>query len=313
MPHLIAIEGHESQRRKLEELLEARSRRGYALAGKFEASAALGGWPGVIAASRSGGLFDDKRITVVEGAEQLGAFPPALEAFLEGDDADDVVVAVFSGDSKKVFAKELLKKIVFVRADAAVSPWKRRDWLLSLARERNCRLDAGAAALLAESLESLEELRAELEKLDRYASGEAITVEMVKNLSFDEGGNAFLRFLDGVCQASSKDVLNALKYLRSDSSPLPLLSGLYNRMRPALYMACASPRLESRALAAVGSPSDYALRMARGALDKFGAENVKLFMLNLVRLSYLEKTSFAEGWVGFEVALWRLMGAARKG
>jgi DNA polymerase-3 subunit delta len=307
MPRLIAIEGHESQRRKLEELLSDLEKKGYVLTGKFEAASVQGGWPGVVATSRNGGLFDDKRMTVVESAEQLGSFPPSLGDFLE-DDADDVVIAVFGGDTKKVFAKEILKKISFIRSEASVPPWGRREWLTNLAREKSCRLDGAAAALLAESLESQEELRAELDKLAFYSGGEPITVETVKQLSFDEGGNALLRFLDGVCQARFKDVLNALKYLQSDPSPLPLLTALYNRLRPALYIACSSPRAEKQVLAAVGATREYALRMARSALGHFGRDNIEHFMLSLIRLSYLEKTSLAEGWIGFETALWRLLG-----
>ncbi|MDR1379066.1 MAG: hypothetical protein LBJ36_08435 [Synergistaceae bacterium] len=307
MPRLIAIEGHESQRRKLEELLVDLSKKGYVLTGKFEAILSSGGWPGIIAASRSGGLFDEKRITVVEEAEQLGAFPPSLVDFLENE-ADDVIVAVFGGDTKKVFAKEISQKITFIRADAPIPPWGRREWLLNLALEKRCHLDNAAAALLAESLESLEELRSELEKLVLcVAEGEPITVELVKRLSFDEGGNSLLRFLDGVCQARPKDVMNALKYLQADPSPLPLLTALYNRLRPALYIACVSSTAEKKALSAVGATREYALRMARNALGHFGGENIKRFMLSLMRLSYLEKTSAAEGWIGFEVALWRLL------
>lgn len=307
MPHLIVIEGHESQRRKLETLLSGLSEKGYVLTGKTEASSATGGWPAVFASSRNGGLFDDKRTTVVEGAEQLGAFPPAFDAFLEDACADNIIVAVFNGDAKKIFSKETLSKVAFVRADESVPPWKRREWILNLARERNCKLDNAAATLLAESLESLEELRSELEKLALYAEDTPISVEVVKKLSFDEGGNALLRFLDGVCQANRKDILNSLKYLQAESSPLPLLTALYNRLRPALYIACYSPRMEGGVLRAIDATREYALRMARGALGNFGRENIKSFMLNLIRLSYLEKTSFAEGWVGFEVALWGLM------
>jgi hypothetical protein len=56
----------------------------------------------------------------------------------------------------------------------------------------------------------------------------------------------------------------------------------------------------------VGATREYALRMARSALEHFGGENIKRFMLSLIRLSYMEKKSSAEGWIGFEVALWRL-------
>ena len=303
---LIVIEGHESQRRKLEELLQDLSKKGYALTGKMEAPPP-GSWPELVAASRSGGLFDDKRITVVEGAEQFEPFPVSLAEYLEGEEADNVLVAVFGGDSKKIFAKEILKKITFIKSDASVPPWGRRDWLLGLARDKSYKLEPAAAALLAESIESQEELRGELEKLALYTGGKPITVETVKQLSFDEGGNALLRFLDGVCQNRINDVLNSLNHLKSDPSPLPLLTALYNRLRPALHIACFSPETDGKILAAMGT-REYALRMARSALSRFGKKGVKRFMLDLIRLSYLEKTSFAEGWFGFETALWRFMG-----
>ncbi|MDR1875030.1 MAG: hypothetical protein LBQ90_08495 [Synergistaceae bacterium] len=315
MPHLIVIEEHESQRRRLEELLSALSKKGYALIGKTEAASIAGGWPAIFAASRSGGLFDAKRTAVVESAEQLGPFPESLAAFLEREDADSVIVAIFGGDSKKSFSKEVLGRIAFLRPDAAVPPWKRKDWLLSLAREGGIKLEPAAAALLAESIESQEELRSELDKLALFAAGAPVGTEIVKNLSFDEGGNALLRFLDSVCQARPKDVLNALKHLQADPSPLPLLTALYNRLRPALYIACFSQRtgagsVENRALAAIGATREYALRMARNALSVYGGPAVKRFMLSLIRLSYLEKTSAAEGWIGFETALWSLMDEA---
>ena len=303
---LIVIEGHESQRRKLEELLGDLSKKGYALTGKMEAPPP-GGWPELIAASRSGGLFDDKRVTVVEAADQLEPFSAALAGYLEGEEADSVLVAVFAGDSKKCFEKEILKKITFIKGDASVPPWGRKDWLMGLAREKSYKLDVAAAALLAESVESQEELRGELEKLAIYAGGKPITVETVRQLSFDEGGNALLRFLDGVCQNRISDVLNSLRHLKSDPSPLPLLTALYNRLRPALYIACFSHETEGKILAAMGT-REYALRMAKNALSRFGKEGVKRFMLDLIRLSYIEKTSFAEGWFGFETALWRFMG-----
>lgn len=312
MPRLIAVEGHESQRRKLEELLSALSKKGYVLTGRTEATSASGGWSAIFGAARSGGLFDAKRTTVVESADLLGPFPASLADFLEEDNADDVIVAVFAGDSKKTFPKELASRIAFIRADESVPPWKRREWLMNLAHERGTKLDNAAAALLAESIESQEELRSELDKLTLYAGGTSVTIEAVRQLSFDEGGNALLRFLDGVCQARPQDVLNALQYLQAEPSPLPLLTALYNRLRPALYIACFSGRVESKALAAIGATREYALRMARGALDAYGPEAVKTFMSGLIRLSYLEKTSFAEGWTGFEVALWRFLNEDRK-
>jgi DNA polymerase-3 subunit delta len=309
MPRLIAIEGHESQRRELEELLAELSREGYVLTGRREAVSIGGGWPEVVAVSRSGGLFDDRRVTVVEGAEQLGVFPASLGGLLDPG-ADDAIVAVFGGEAKKFFGSGL--DVAFIRPEAAVPPWKRKDWLLGLARGKGMKMEPAAAALLAESMESQEELRAELDKLALAADGKPIAAELVKRLSFDEGGNALLRFLDGVCEARPRDVLSALEHLRSDPSPLPLLTALYNRLRPALHIACfTSPRAAEKALAAIGATREYALRKARSALEHYGGEGVKLFALSLIRLSFLEKTSAGEGWPGFEAALWKLMSESR--
>ncbi|GHS85035.1 hypothetical protein AGMMS49957_00260 [Synergistales bacterium] len=312
MPRLIAIEGHEAQRRKLEELVSDLTKKGYDLVGKVEAasfkSASDSAWTDVLSASRSGGLFSEKTLSVVEGAEALLAFPPALVDCLEGDGAESVVVAVFSGDTKKIFTKESLEKIRFIKADAEIKPWERRDWLLRLAKERGVKLDRDAASLLCDFLTSTEELRSELEKLSLAAQSGVVTVETVRRLSFDEGGNSMLRFLDGVCEGRTADVIRALRHLEAEPSVLPLLTALYNRLRPALYMAASSPKTEAGFLSAIGATREYALRMARTALRNFGHSGVKLFMLRLIRLSYIEKTGASESWPGFEAALWGLMG-----
>ena len=315
MPHLIVIEGHEGQRRQLEEQIAALEGKGYSLTGKFEAGPAFNDWKGLFESAGARGLFAERQLTVSDSSEALGPFPDELAPFLEGDDADSAVIATFSGDSKKIFSKAMLalKKIAFIRAPADVPPWKRKDWLLGLAREKGFKLAPDAAALLGESIESLEELRSELDKLAVCAGGEVIGLSLVQELSFDQGGRAHLAFLDGVCQARPRDVARSLRYLRRDPV-LPHLASLCNRLRPALYIA-AFPRAQGEALKAIGmgSGKDYALRMARSALSAFGPAAVKNFMLRAARLSFLEKTSLAEGWPGFELILWDLMGSARDG
>ena len=308
MPRLVAIEGHESQRRQLEERLSALSREGYALSGKLEAGTAFRDWKELFAIAGSRGLFDARSVTVAEGAEALGPFPDELSPLLEDDGSEAVVIATFAGDTKKIFSKETLalKKILFLRAEASVPPWKRKDWLLGLARERGCRLNPAAAALLGESLESLEELRSELDKLSFYASGREIGVEDVRALSFDEGAKALLQFLDGLCLARHEEVVRSLRHLQSDPSPLRLLASLGNRLRPALYLACF-PKDGPAALKAAGGPREHAVKMSRRALENFGAEAIKHFMLGAARLSFREKTSSAEGWPGFELLLWELL------
>ena len=316
MPRLIAIEGHEGQRRQLEEQLAALSKKGFALAGKLEAGTAFRDWKELFASAGARGLFDARTVTVAEGAEALGPFPDELASILEdgleddagGGGAESVVVATFAGDTRKVFSKGTLalKRILFLKAEASVPPWKRKDWLLGLARERGCRLNPAAAALLGESLESQEELRSELDKLSFYASGREIGVDDVRALSFDEGAKALLQFLDGLCQARHGEVVRSLWHLRSDPSPLRLLAALGNRLRPALYLACF-PEDEAAALRASGGPRDHAVRMSRLALGNFGAEAIKRFMLGAAGLSWREKTSAAGGWLDFELLLWELL------
>ena len=312
MSRLIVIEGHEGQRRQLAEQLAALSEKGFALAGKLEAGTAFRDWKELFASAGGRGLFDARTVTVAEGAEALGPFPdelaPILEDGLEGDEAESVVVATFAGDTRKIFSRETLalKRILFLKAEASVPPWKRKDWLLGLARERGCRLNPAAAALLGESLESQEELRSELDKLSFYASGREIGVDDVRALSFDEGAKALLQFLDGLCQARHGEVVRSLRHLRFDSSPLRLLAALGNRLRPALYLACF-PEDEAAALRASGGPRDHAVRMSRLALGNFGAEAIKRFMLGAAGLSWREKTSAAGGWPDFELLLWELL------
>ncbi|MCR5346191.1 MAG: hypothetical protein K6E38_00265 [Fretibacterium sp.] len=312
MPRLVVIEGHEGQRRQLEEHLTALEAAGYPLSGKFEAGDLDGGWRSLFERAGTRGLFAERQALVAEGCDSLGPFPDEMSGCLEDEGADAVIIATFAGDTKKVFSRGILalRKISFLRADPSVPPWKRKDWLMNLARERGAKLAPDAAALLGESIESQEELRGELAKLHLYAGGRTITVGDVQALSFDEGGRALLSFLDGVCQARPRDVVRALKYLRQEPV-LPVLTSLCNRLRPALVMA-AFPRSQEAALKAIGmgSGKDYALRMARGALSVFGGEAIRRFMLGVVRLSFLEKTSRSEGWPGFEQVLWELMGSS---
>ena len=307
MPHLIVIEGHEGQRRQLAEQLAALADRGYELTGKFDADGTFADWRALFEHAGGRGLFASREAAAAEGCEALGPFPDELAPALEGPEAEAVVLATFGGDTKKIFSKGVLalKKIAFLRAEASVPPWKRREWLLGLAREKGYKLSGDAAALLGESIESTEELRGELAKLALYADGREIALKDVRVLSFDEGGRALLTFLDGVCAANARDVARSLRCL-SREPLLPVLTALCNRLRPALCIA-SFPRSEARAAAAVGANREYALKMARLALRSFGPAAIKKFMMGAVRLSYMEKTSASEGWPGFEMIVWSLL------
>ncbi|MCL1875427.1 MAG: hypothetical protein FWF87_04110 [Synergistaceae bacterium] len=313
MPHLCVIPAGIAQRRQLAEYISSYSQRGYSYASRVDAKAGASSsdvrevsWSSVLAASRSGGLFAEKQLFVIESAESLGEFPEELEQYLDSAaKADSVVVCVYAAEGKgggaaKVFPQSALSKIEFAAKEEAVPPWKRKDWVIRLSKELGVSISYEAAALLAESIDEQEELRGELVKLADYSRPRQISLELVRQLSFDEGGSSMLKFLDGFSQGKAEDVISSLKYLKQDASPLPMITALSNRLRPALYITLYKD--EQAALAALGV-RDYAARMAKQALKIYGKPAIQKFMLELTRLSYMEKTNYAEGWVGFETAL----------
>ena len=307
MPHIIAIEYSEAQRRQLAEKLRELEKSGRPLSAKYEA-AEFPSWQELFATIIQPGLFASHESVVVEGAESLGAYPEELSGLLEDDKADCVVILVFSTDTKNL--KSIASSITLVKPEAQIPPWKRKDWLLSLAKSGGFKLSPDAAQLLADNIESQEELRGELDKLGLYAGKREIVTADVEALSFDEGGRAQMMFIDGICDNKPHDVARAVKFLKGDSI-LPPLTAITNRLRPALMLSCFPEKFHTDALKASGVDTakkyNYALVKSRSALKNYGAERIKRFMLGAIRLSFLEKTNRAEGWQGFEVIIWELM------
>lgn len=307
MPHLRVIaSGGASARRLVAEELEALSKKGRAFAGTREG----GEWPALIAAGRSAGLFDEKRVSVVESAELLGPFPEELVPYLEGEDASEVILLLFEKDPGKVFSPAAKKMIAQIKGES-VPFWsaQRKRWLLDLARKEGVAVSDDAAALLVELLEDPEEVRAELLKLGAYAHGGPVDAGMVQELSFDEGRNTMLKFLDAFCQARAPEVFAALERFKQEPSMLPLLTGLYNRIRPALYLGIFPSAGGERVRSAL-EIKDYALKMGREALRHYSPKALGDLSFGLLALSWKEKTSFAEGWPGFESLLIACMASA---
>ena len=174
---------------------------------------------------------------------------------------------------------------------------------MTLAKELKFTLAPDAAQLLADSVESQEELRSEINKLAMYSNGREIKVEDVENLSFDEGGRAMMIFIDGLCEGKQDDVARALKYLR-DEPLLPIIASITNRLRIALLLSCFKNADDVIKLLGV---KNYPVKFARTALKNFGADRIKTFIAKSARLSFLEKTNRSEGWEGFELIIWELM------
>lgn len=306
MPHIIAIEYSEAQRRQLTETLDSLNKSGRPLSAKYEAQT-FGTWPELFSTVIQPGLFAQREAIVIEDPDSLGPFPEELAPLIEDDNADTVIVLVFTGDTKSL--KPIADRITVIKPEAQIAPWKRQAWLSDLAKTEGFSLDPDAAQLLADSIESQEELRGEIRKLGLYAEGRTITVEDVEALSFDEGGRAQMMFLDGLCDNKPHDVARAVKFLREDSI-LPVLTAITNRLRPALILSIFPTASQTDALKATDNDpvkKKYAITKARNALKHYGPDRIKRFILGAIRLSFLEKTGRAEGWEGFEYIIWELI------
>ena len=304
MPRLKALTtSGAAGRQLLEDTLAALAVDGYARSGVSEG----GDWSALISAGRTGSLFDEKRVTVVEGAEHLGPFPDALEPFLEEEGAAEVLLLVYESAPTKLFSPETRRKVGFLRAGTtSLAPWERKGWIMTLAKGMNVRLSDDGAAFLAEMLDDPGELRSEVDKLGRYAAGEVVTGDMVKNLSFDEGKSRMLSFLDAFCTGRAEEIFSCLEHLKKDDSILPLITALYNRIRPALYLGLFPDR-GGDWVRLVLQIKEYPLKMSREALRRYPAQALADLAAGLISLSWKEKTSSAEGWFGFEALLARCM------
>jgi len=309
VPQLKALTaGGPSGRQLLEETLEELASEGYTRAGTVEG----GQWSVVISSGRTGGLFDEKRITVVEGAELLGPFPDTLLPFLEQDGASEVILLVYESAPAKVFSPEARKKIAFLKAEkTSLAPWERKGWITDLARKMEISISDDAASILAEMIDDPAELRSELEKLGAYTAGSVVDEKTVRNLSFDEGRSGMLAFLDGFCRGNASAVFSNLERMKKEESVLPLLTALYNRIRPALYLALF-PGKGGEWVKLVLQIKEYPLKMSREALRHYPKEALSDLASGLLALSWKEKTSAAEGWFGFEALLVRCMDSAGK-
>ena len=302
MPHIIAIENSEAQRRQLSEILNALAKKGWPLTAKYEAQR-FGTWSALFENAVTPGLFAQREVIVIEEAEDLKEFPGELANVLEDDKADCIMILVFNSDIKNLRA--ITNQITLIKPEAQIPPWKRKAWLITLAKDEGFKLSPDAAQLLTDSIDSQEELRSEIHKLALYSQGRDINISDIQSLSFDEGGRAQIIFLDGVCDNNPHDVSRSLKYLR-DNPMIITLTAITNRLRPALMLSCFSDKNSDGALKATGA-KDYAVRKAKSALKNFGENAIKTFMAKAARLSLLEKTNHSEGWQGFELILWELM------
>ena len=112
MPHIIAIENSESQRRQLSETLASLAKKGWPLSAKYEAQT-FGTWNALFENAITLGLFASREAIVIENAESLGEFPGELSSLIEDDKADCVMILMFNTDTKNL--KPITKQITLIK------------------------------------------------------------------------------------------------------------------------------------------------------------------------------------------------------
>jgi DNA polymerase III delta subunit len=306
MPSLrLIVASGTGQRRLLEETTAELKKQGYETAARQEG----GEWVPLLSENMSGGLFDEKRLVIVDAAALLGPMPESLGSMVEKE-SSVVIVLVYDSEPTKLIPKSILSKCKVLRpAEFPRWPRERQMWVANLAKEMKVDLSRDAAALIVELLEDPEEIRGQLKSLSLLRRGGTVSAEDVDSLCLDDGSRSLLRLLDGSCSGDAVTVIKALHAIMKNGDLIPLTSALHNRMRLAWY-AAMFPRQAALFAKALGA-RDYAWRLAGQAAKRYGAAKLTRFTIGLVKLNIAEKSGNSAGWNGLETLLLDLMAARR--
>ena len=305
MPHVVLLVSSGSGRRRLLEETLAR------LAGPdSEVLSSREGetWVSLLADNLSGGLFDERRIVVVEGAQELGPLPPACVALLEPPEASTTLVLLYEQDPGKALPPEARERIVRVESRPLPRFGRERlDWIEGIAREEGVRLEPGALALLSEAFEDPGELAMEVRKLALL--GETVGEEQVRALCLGDGSRLLVQFLDHLCRGQAVPALACLEGLRRRDEVIPVLAALHNRFRLAWWGA-RFPR-RSGQVERFLKARPYAWKLAQQAGARYGLAALTRFTGDLIGLNLQEKTGQGTGWAGVELAVLGLLRARK--
>ncbi len=295
MPHFVAVElGSPHQRSVVAHVLDKIKARGYDLACKLDGSVT---WDELLAMTSTQGLFRERLVYLVDDAEGLGQFPSKFEGWLEGKDALNIVLLVY-GNRCNAFPKKMMEKVTLVPARKA--PRRKKDrikQIMDMAAEKGMTMTQEAAILLDEWIEDPEEMATEIEKL-RLAERKTVTLDLVKELSKDEGSRALFRLLDGLCFKDEKAVVLSLKQVQEGTELLVVIAALYNRLRLASFLASFG----EKSLDALGARF-YQGKMAREASKLYDRKTLWKAVASLALLSGAEKMGMGRGWLGLELIL----------
>lgn len=304
MPALVMIAASgTAQRRLIHDVSAELEKREFSAAGKSEG----GEWNYLLSDNMSGGLFDDKSYIIVESAQELGPFPPALALMAESEEtASTVLLLVYDDDAKqaKIFPKELLPKIRVVKPPKfPVWPRERQLWTLNLAKELGANMQPEAAAVIVELMEDPEEIRSQITNLKLLKAGSAITPDDVFQMCIDDGSRNILRLIDGLCSGNFPEVFTCLKAIAKNGEVIPSLVPIHNRMRLAWYAGLNCAAFKN----ALAPSKDYAWKMGLAAHRKYGHKKISAFMADILRINIDERSGTGSGWCGLEMAIIKLM------
>jgi len=269
-----------------------------------------GTWQDLFSMTMTSGLFASRGYVRVESAELLGVFPDKLITMVEAvDTASTLFILVYSNDHKKYFPKELSDRIKVI-IPPKVPKWrdKRYEWLKAEALDNGISINRDAAILLIDILEEPEEVLSELSKLSDAGNG-PITIQMVKELTLDEGKNALLQLMDGICTASPENVIHGFEVLKRKSDVIPVISALYNRIRIAALLH-GFRTYDSGKVRQKLHFRNYQFKMSMELFKHYEVEKILWFTAELIKLDYMEKTNSFIGWTGIESCILEFMAGA---
>jgi len=308
VPHLmVASAAGTSQRRLVSETTKQELGKGYPLSVRREG----GEWKDLLSSESGGGLFEARRLVLVEEAHLLGKFPPGLESLLEGAESATHVLLVYSDDPKSIFPKELFSRLTWLKGEEIPRfGAARQRWVENKARKLGVTISTEAMSLLLESVEDPEEILSELSKLCLALEDSRIEVEQVRALCFDEGEKALLSLLDGLCEADIPRVTGALPHVKRREL-IPVVAALHNRFRLAMYRAAFKSPRAGKAVSEALKARPYQDRQAVEATRHYSRAAISAFVRDLCGVNIGEKSGNRSGWVDLELAILDLLASSK--
>lgn len=295
MPALVLVTAPAGAHPRLRaETLARLTGQGYVLERRLEVAQ----WADLFEEALTPSLFSAQRIFEVDDGKALGPLPQKYMSRIERAGAESVFL-LFSEKSLKPELGEAYSLAESVPYEAAPYwPSERAGWLVRLARAKGWSMESAAGSLLAEWIEDEEELRSELDKLGAAASRKRITVSLVRALSIDDGSRGTLNLLDAISKADVPEMLRSMDTLREDGELNPTLAAVHSRVR----RACMVASLGEEAASCLGL-TKFQTKIAQAMARLYGPRLLSLWLGELLRLSWRERSGDGEGWEGLEKLL----------